>query len=162
MKKLITILTVSIFCAANVYSFTDSHKKTTLQLLDVTNSKAYSDQMMASMRSMLDERLNSLNIPTRGPSKSSLYIKEVYSWIDEAYSWEKLKEIYASVYIEAYTEDEMKELIDFYHSPLGRKILEKTPFIISQTMTKMQEYQKQNLPEFKKRLDDTIKKIESN
>ena len=52
--------------------------------------------------------------------------------IEKALSWELLGPRMIDIYAEAYTEEELRELIAFYKTPLGRKTLEKMPILTQQ------------------------------
>lgn len=51
------------------------------------------------------------------------------TWIEKALSWERLRPRMIDIYAEAYTESELRELIAFYKTPIGRKTLEKMPIL---------------------------------
>ncbi len=52
--------------------------------------------------------------------------------IDKALSWELLGPRMIDIYAEAYTEQELRDLIAFYKTPTGKKTLEKAPILAQQ------------------------------
>ena len=55
--------------------------------------------------------------------------------VNNEMSWEVIKPLLAESYLEIYTNEEIKELNEFYTSPLGKKFLSSTPLL----MQKIQE-----------------------
>lgn len=49
----------------------------------------------------------------------------------------------ADAYTKNYTHEDVKKMIEFYNSPLGKKIQEKTPIILKEQGPSMQEWQMQ-------------------
>ncbi|MDD3605464.1 MAG: DUF2059 domain-containing protein, partial [Kiritimatiellae bacterium] len=49
-------------------------------------------------------------------------------------SWDKIKTDYIGIYAETFTADELKGIIDFYKTPVGRKFIEKQPEIMEKSM----------------------------
>jgi len=58
---------------------------------------------------------------------------QINQLFDENLSWGKVKEFNSRVYTESFTEAEIEELVDFYKTPLGQKMLTKMPVIIEAT-----------------------------
>ena len=55
-----------------------------------------------------------------------------------------------NVYVQVYSEEELRELNEFYSSPLGRKFIEKTPVLMKATMQMTQSMIQRMIP----RLDE--------
>ena len=49
----------------------------------------------------------------------------------------------AEVYMKHFTHDDLKKMIEFYNSPVGKKIQEKTPILIKEQGPATQEWQMQ-------------------
>ena len=54
------------------------------------------------------------------------------AWYKKVFSGDELETEMAAIYMKAFTEDELKGLIAFYATPLGRKSLEKFPELMKQ------------------------------
>ena len=57
------------------------------------------------------------------------YHDEVDAYVWKYLSWDALKDDLARIYMETYTEREVRDLLAFYKSPTGQKFLEKTPVL---------------------------------
>jgi hypothetical protein len=93
-----------------------------LKLLKISGTDKLADQMMDAM---------------------TLQIQQLVPDIPNAF-WTKFKEklnvddlLYTCIpaYNKYYTHDEIKQLIAFYESPLGKKVVEVTPLLTQETMT---------------------------
>jgi len=47
-------------------------------------------------------------------------------------SWEALREQYVDIYASSFTEDELREMTDFYHTDTGQKLARATPRLMAQ------------------------------
>jgi hypothetical protein len=119
MKKLVMVFVFSII-AFSMYGQTKNDD--ILKLLRLTGTEKLAGQIMDAMIPQFQE-----------------LVPEVPSTF-----WEKFREkldidslIYVCipVYSKYYTHDEVKQLIAFYESPLGRRVVELTPFIMQETMS---------------------------
>jgi len=120
MKKLIFVLAFVIGTSAfGIYGQTKNDD--ILKLLRVSGADKMADQMMA------------LIIPQ---------FKQLVPGIPDAF-WVKFREklnmddlLFACIpaYSKFYTHDEIKQLIKFYESPLGKRMVEVTPLLTQETM----------------------------
>jgi len=120
MKKLIFVLAIVIGSSAfSIYGQTKNDD--ILKLLRISGTDKLADQMMNAI------------IPQ---------FKQLVPGIPDAF-WVKFREklnindfVLACVpaYSKYYTHDEIKQLIKFYESPLGKRMVEVTPLISQETM----------------------------
>jgi hypothetical protein len=68
---------------------------------------------------------------------------KVVGVISDALAWEKLKPAYVKLFVEAYSETELDDIIAFYKSPTGQSMVAKTPPL----MTKSSEIVRQRMSE---------------
>ena len=54
----------------------------------------------------------------------------VKTFITKHMNWSVLKEDMINLYVQAFTEDELKQLTTFYRSPIGQKAAEKMPELV--------------------------------
>lgn len=120
MKKLLLLLFV---VALSATSFAQSNTKTekVRKLLEVTGSTSLSKQMIDNIVEMY---------------------KQSYSDVQQTFWEEFRKEANAEelqsqiipIYEKYYTEEELTQLIAFYESPLGRKVVQSLPQILQESM----------------------------
>jgi hypothetical protein len=56
----------------------------------------------------------------------------------EEMTWDKLRPLYAQIYQETFTQEEVDGLIAFYESPAGAAYVEKMPVVMQKSMSIMQ------------------------
>jgi hypothetical protein len=61
--------------------------------------------------------------------------------------WEQVKPDFVRIYAETYTEDEMRQLGDFYRTPLGRRLLETQPQLSARSAELTQNRIMAHMPE---------------
>lgn len=74
--------------------------------------------------------------------------------LDKAVGWDKLKPDMVKLYTSNFDEKELKELIRFYESPLGQKVLQKMPMLTAQSAQITQGKLETAVPEVNKLLVD--------
>jgi hypothetical protein len=74
-------------------------------------------------------------------------------YLQEHLSWEKLKDEYIAACAATFTEDELKSLIEFYKSPAGRTLVEKTPMM----MQKSSEIMSRHMIEIAPKIQEIVK-----
>lgn len=65
-------------------------------------------------------------------------------------SWAELKDDYAALYAEAFTEAELRELTAFYRSPLGQKVATTTPQLMARAASLGEKAVQAHLPELQR------------
>lgn len=99
-----------------------SHRKAAAELLEAMGSEQTS---MTAAKALAEDKLRAN--PLMEPYRDLLM-----TWIEKSLSWERVRPQMIDIYSAAYTEGELRELIAFYKSPIGRKVLEKTPILVRQ------------------------------
>lgn len=79
-------------------------------------------------------QLDGMDIPDDQKAKFMEMQKRSSEIIKTELSWEKIKEDVISSYVETYTPEEIKGLIEFYKTDLGKKLVEKQNMLMDKTM----------------------------
>lgn len=78
------------------------------------------------------------------------------TFFDEHLRWEDLRDDYARVYAEVYTPEEMRDLAEFYQTPLGIRLLETTPAVSARSSQIAEAAIQPHLPELQRRLSEAM------
>lgn len=65
-------------------------------------------------------------------------------------SWDKMKPLFTRLYADAFTEEEIDGILNFYRSPSGQAMLTKMPSLASKTLNLAQEQMQGAYPEVQK------------
>jgi hypothetical protein len=68
-----------------------------------------------------------------------------------------LTDLYSDIYVQHFSEKEMKELADFWESPVARKLLAKSQVINEGFVSKLQSTTQQQLGEFQGRVEKQMR-----
>lgn len=66
------------------------------------------------------------------------------------------------LYTQTFTEQELKDLVKFYESPLGKKVLTQMPKVTQQSAQLTQQSLEPAVPVVNKLLDDMTKELDPN
>jgi len=106
------------------HAYTDSQIETAEKLL-VTMK--VDEQMLGGFESMLPI-VNQLADNLRLNDEETVELKNIYrDWFNNDLDREGLKRQIAVVYAQTFTVDEMEDVIRFFESPTGKKLVEKSP-----------------------------------
>ena len=139
MKSLISlVIIVSAFFAPVVARADEArHRKATEALLSLME--------MESMLSQSIDQMLQLQVqqnPTIAP-----YLSEMKAFFAKYMSWASLKDDMVSLYMTEFTEPELKELVAFYQTPIGKKTVQRMPVLMSKGAEVGQRRVQEHLPE---------------
>lgn len=138
-----------------------SHRETALELVEIVTKNIY-DETLSLLENMIQQQLAEefKDLPPEKRAAADAVQSETIEWLREFFSWERIRELYAGIYMEVFTEEEMRELIAFYQTPLGQKVLAKTPELVEKSFEKTQALLSQEIPKLQERLERKIKEFE--
>ncbi len=134
MKKIVLLL-LPFFISATV--FADAHAKAVelMKLMEIRkNIEASTGQIKQFSNSMIDSQGLAPEETKAAKAAAEKSMEAALGAIQEI-DWEGM---FASIYAEVFSEEEIQGLIDFYQSPVGKKFLDKQPELTAATMQKMQ------------------------
>ncbi len=113
------------------------------QLIDMTNGKEV-------MRNAFDGVINSMisNMQAQGMPQAGVdEIKAaIDKWYDAEIKFDEIRPKMIDIYVQNFSEDDLKQLVAFYNSPVGQKAIKSLPVVMSQSMALTQEYTKSKIP----------------
>lgn len=117
MNTIKTILFIALFSVSS-FSFADGNaRKEAEALLNIMGMEKALQQTIEQMLTLQMQQN-----PTLAPFKQVML-----KFFNKHMSYESLKEDMATIYAEAFTEQELKELNAFYRTPTGQKTIQKMP-----------------------------------
>lgn len=130
------------------YADTSSHRKAAEEVLILT---AVDRMIEPAFKQQIQEvqlsELRQMGLPEEAYSDAQTYIQRIYQVIAKEMGWDNIKEDYINLYVDVFTESELRELIRFYQTPLGQKLIEKTPVLMQRTMLLTQQKMMRVMPE---------------
>ena len=84
--------------------------------------------------------------------------EEMKKFLSKYMSWAAMKEDMVKIYTAEFTEQELKELLAFYQTPLGKKTVSKMPKLMAKGAELGQQRVQEHLPELQKAIQEQATK----
>jgi len=165
MKQLICVFVIGLCCVAvgGSVALADqaSHRRAAEKLLDATNVKERSDQVKEQVKGYLRNTLQNQfkDVPRDGQEMADALVNETMKWVSDDFSWEETRGMYVDIYAQVFTEEEIEGLLRFYQSPIGQKMLQKTPELTQLILQKTQARIQKKIPDLEKSVQSIIGKV---
>jgi len=149
MSKLILFATLALL-SINVFGQQQSHTDAAKQLLDLMNADQSIEQAYGQMYSQLSGMAEQLGITEDQRPMFESYLERMVVVMKEELSWERMEPFVIDAYVSVYSEEELKELSEFYASPIGQKFVAKMPELMQATMEMSQKMMGELIPRITK------------
>ena len=155
--KLKTTLLIAML-ALNIFAAEETKEQKAKELMKIMEVSKVIDSSLAEVSKFTDQMVDAQQLSAVQKAKAKKIAK---ASVDKTFKamkaidWDKM---FSEIYAEVFTKDELTELIRFYKSPIGEKLLEKQPQLTSATMQKMQVEMSKVMPQIQKDIQDAITK----
>jgi hypothetical protein len=112
------------------------------------------------VQQMFAQRFEQTKAPESKKALLETYQAKANAALDQAIGWNKLKPDMVKLYTTNFSESELKDLVAFYKSPLGKKVLEKMPQLTQQSAQMTQAKLESAVPVVNKLLADMTAELE--
>lgn len=162
MTRLRTLCTALLFACLSAPALADSasHAANAEQFLKLAHADKLAVPVYAQVQQMFAQRFAQAQAPETKKALLESYQAKANAALDKAVAWDKLKPGMVKLYTDNFSESELKDLIAFYQSPLGKKVLEKMPTLTAQSAQMTQAKLEAAVPEVNKLLADMAKELE--
>jgi len=143
------VVSVHVF-AAETTAPRDEKTELAIQVLDVTKfdnmMKTMQQQVGASIRAQFSEYADCAD----AQPVMDEFVGAIADKVAESVGSDDFKADVAAVYSETFSEEELREIVDFYQSPLGRKWIDRMPELMQKSMQISQTRMQAIAPELTK------------
>jgi uncharacterized protein len=144
MKKIILILICfSSFTFANEVR----HHELSLELYKVLEVQNKMDLYSKMLEKKTYQQFPKEKFPKAVEPLVKEYIKNINSLFYKSFSSQQFKKDVVAIYIEVFTENEIKELIKFLSTATGKKLIDNQPALMGSVSTVAQKYISELKPE---------------
>lgn len=159
MRKLLIVLMLSLI---PLTAFAGSNKEALAdEYIVVSQTDKLIGQMKAEAENMVDSMVNQMVPPEGVPDAAKKDIadfqKQLISKSFEIMNFNNLSKLIRDVFVEVYTEEELKGLIQFYKSPVGQSMISKQPLVFRKIMEISQSNTMAVIPAMKAMTDEFVK-----
>jgi len=162
MKKVWIIILFFCFITSSItFADQDSHRAVALKFLEVTETQKMFDQMKDSYQQLITQYMSAVDLPPEAAEDYEAMKQDIVKLGDSFWSWEEMKDVYIDIIIKVYSEDEIKELVAFYESPLGQKVIAKSPELMKESVQKSQELFQNKMPEIQQVMNKRVEELQA-
>lgn len=134
-----SLLLAGALCIVPSVLFADeaSHRKAANELIEMAGSF---DAMRTAFKGAIEPMFDQMK-QQGAPEAAITEIRQVVNdWFASEIKWEEMQPKITELYMQEFTESELRDIITFYQTPTGKKTLEKLPIILQKSMRIGQEY----------------------
>lgn len=122
------VVFVLLLSFSSVRADTTSHRAAASELIELINGPL---TLRSGFNAFINPMLDGLK--QRGASEEALaeFKAAFLDWLDKEIIWDEIKVPMIALYLEEFSEQELRELAAFYRTPTGAKALKRMPFILT-------------------------------
>lgn len=158
MKNLLAILALTLLAAHAAAA--PATAESVDRLLVLARTEAMNDSMFAAMEPLMRQSMQQAlgDKPPTPEQKSAIdqLPGRFAALLREEFSWSTMKSQYASIYLEAFDQEEVDGLLAFYASPAGQATLDKMPVVVQKSMAMAQERMQSFLPRMQRLIQQSV------
>jgi hypothetical protein len=136
MRRAVTATVVGILTLASIARAEDSERQALAErLLEGMQMQETIEKSFEMVKQMIPAQMKQMGVPDEASSgKAQDVMQETMDLVMKEMSWDNLKGDYIAIYAETFTAEELKGLVRFYESPIGKKFVEKQPELMQRSM----------------------------
>ncbi|SDT98503.1 hypothetical protein SAMN05216296_1072 [Pseudomonas pohangensis] len=136
-----------------------SHAAAAKQLLKLVNADQIAGPWYGQVNQMFGQRFAETQAPESKKAVLERYQAKADATLDKAVGWDKLEPEMVKLYTKGFSEAELNELITFYKSPLGQKVLKQMPALFAESMKMTQAKLEPVVPQINQLLEQMTKEL---
>lgn len=152
------IMAVAILLAVlNPTAYADEASKKVIaeELLQTMKVDQMTKPMFLQMRSIIEQQFSRMGAPEEMRPILKRYIDKLFNIVEQSLSWQVIKDDYVSIYMQTYTETELKGMLTFYKSPIGQSVIDKMPIAVQKSMAIVQKH----MPDLNEKIEKISKEM---
>lgn len=134
---LVIILCMAMITRNDLNAQSNTHRDKTIKLFNMMELDKFFAEAIDKVRDVQEKQMPQL----------SSYRSKIKLFLDKYMSWKSLKEDFARIYMDVFTEKEIDDLLIFYETPTGKKAVKNLPVLMNKGMEvgqkRVQEHQKE-------------------
>lgn len=143
----LVILVVLVVFTAFVHADDVSHRAAAEKLLKLSNVDKLIEPIFQQLKGMMGQQFAQTGVPQDRREILEKYSNKLFDLMSKEMSWDKVKDEYITMYVSTYTEKEMNEIIEFYKSQVGQRVIEKTPQTMQASFQISQKHVQRIMPQ---------------
>jgi uncharacterized protein len=124
------------------------------EFMELTHVNKMMAQIEDQVVQMQDQILAHMQIPEGKEEEVATFQKEVQAKVQEIMDFEEMRGEYLELFTSVYSEQELREMVQFFKSPAGQNMLEKQSMVIQQALEISQNRVGMLIPELQRMTEE--------
>lgn len=156
MPRLLALCAAMLLTCSGAQALADarSHAADAERFLLLARADKLAVPVYAQVQQMFAQRFAESGAPQNKQALLETYQAKANAALEQAVGWDKLKPDMVKLYTSNFSEAELRDLLAFYQSPLGQKVLDKMPMLTAQSAQLTQGKLETAVPQVNKLLAD--------
>jgi uncharacterized protein len=150
----IKIVLIALILLAPLSAPADERTDLAREIMELTHMNKMMDQVKAHVTQLQDQVLSQMEIPEGKKANVESYKKKIHDKIFEIMDYKKMQKEFIELYTTVYTLEELKGMVNFYKSDVGKSMIEKQPAVVKRSMEISQNKVRLLIPELQKITED--------
>jgi hypothetical protein len=159
--RLIGVSVLLALCIASLgYAESQTHRQAAEEVLRLTKVDKLLVPLIDQIQQVQIQQLQQMDLSSEAYATAQRYLRRINDLVAREMQWQEIKDDYIGLYTDSFTERELHQLIQFYSTPLGRKVIEKMPILMEQSMQLGQKKMMKIMPEIQALSEEMIQEIQ--
>lgn len=164
MSRYVAVVLVAVMlgCSSARADEASKHAKAE-QLFVLLHMDRMMDQLMVGVKSQVQQIVQSMPGSDEATPEQKKQIADfqqrVLGLVNDKLGWKALEPDFISLYASTYTEEELDGILAFYKSPVGQKMIDKTPELTAKSTEITQQKMREVQPQLNQMVQDFMKSM---
>lgn len=141
----VLLLSLLIF-SSSLYAEQNTKQQKIDELINVMNLDSMVDSMYGQVEGMMKGMSDQMGVKPSEQAIFDKYYGDMTTVLKTEMSWAKMQPMMVNVYDKHFSEQEIADMLAFYKTDTGQKILEKMPVVMQESMQMSQSLMKDAMP----------------
>lgn len=141
----VLLLSLLIF-SSSLYAEQNTKQQKIDELISVMNLDSMVDSMYGQVEGMMKGMSDQMGVKPSEQAIFDKYYGDMTTVLKTEMSWAKMQPMIVNVYDKHFSEQEIADMLAFYKTDTGQKILEKMPVVMQESMQMSQSLMKDAMP----------------
>ena len=141
----VLLLSLLIF-SSSLYAEKNTKQQKIDELISVMNLDSMVDSMYGQVEGMMKGMSDQMGVKPSEQAIFDKYYGDMTTVLKTEMSWAKMQPMMVNVYDKHFSEQEVADMLAFYKTDTGQKILEKMPVVMQESMQMSQSLMKDAMP----------------
>lgn len=149
------------FLSSSALADAASHAANAEQFLKLARADKLTVPVYAQVQQVFAQGFAQAKAPESKKAVLERYMAKANAELDKAVGWQVLQPELVKLYTKVFSEQELNEMLAFYQSPVGRKVLENMPVLSAESARLTQARLQDAVPQVNRLVGEMSKELES-